>query len=205
MLFLIDLDGTLTNTDHLHYEAWSKVLDLPASYIKKIVTNHTINQVLIDYPNPSSLRRYKIKEMLKFKDIELVNNASMFINYIVDNDINHVVVTNTDKMVVEHFKTRLPILNKLKNWVVREDYIRPKPDPECYKLAINRYGTGDEETIIGFENSKEGIDAISKVTDNVFHINPNTDYLKVLEDIRVQCQKKFGTLQTNSKHTGKKK
>lgn len=205
MLFLIDLDGTLTNTDHLHYEAWSNVLDLPASYIKKIVTNHTINQILIDYPNPSSLRRYKIKEMLKFEDIELVRNASMFINYIVDNDINHVVVTNTDKTVVEHFKTRLPILNKLKNWVVREDYIRPKPDPECYKLAINRYGTGDEETIIGFENSKEGIDAISKVTDNVFHINPNTDYLKVLEDIRLQCQKKFGTLQTNSKHTGKKK
>ena len=205
MLFLIDLDGTLTNTDHLHYEAWSKVLDLPASYIKKIVSDHTINHILVDYPNPSSLRQYKIKEMLKFNDIELLRNADIFINYIVDNNINHVVVTNTDKTVVDHFKSRLPILNKLKNWVVREDYIRPKPDPECYKLAIHKYGDEDEKNIIGFENSREGINAITKVTDNVFRITPNTDYLKILDDIKLQCQRRYGTPQINLKHTERKR
>ena len=205
MLFLIDLDGTLTNTDHLHYEAWSKVLDLPASYIIKIVSDHTINHILVDYPNPSSLRQYKIKEMLKFNDIKLLRNADTFINYIVDNNINHVVVTNTDKTVVDHFKSRLPILNKLKNWVVREDYIRPKPDPECYKLAIHKYGDEDEKNIIGFENSREGINAITKVTDNVFHITPNTDYLKILDDIKLQCQRRYGTPQINLKHTERKR
>ena len=147
----------------------------------------------------------KIKEMLKFNDIKLLPNADTFINYIVDNNINHVVVTNTDKTVVDHFKSRLPILNKLKNWVVREDYIRPKPDPECYKLAISKYGDGDEKNIIGFENSREGINAITKVTNNVFRITPNTDYLKILDDIKLQCQKRYGTPQINLKHMEKKR
>lgn len=205
MLFLIDLDGTLTNTDHLHYEAWAKVLDVSPSHIKRVVTKHGIDYILEDFPDPLRLRRDKIKQMLKFKNIELMKNVSVFIDFIINNNINHVVVTNTDRTVVEHFKNQAPILKKMKNWITREDYTKPKPDPECYKLAIDMYGNGDRDVIIGFENSKEGITSISKVTPNVFHICENTDYLKVLNDIRIQCPKKYGMPQINSNHMAKKK
>ena len=62
-----------------------------------------------------------------------------------------------------------------------------------------------EAIILGFENSNEGIKAVSEVTDDVFYINTNTDYLKILEDINVQCQKKYGMHLTNSKHMEKKR
>jgi beta-phosphoglucomutase-like phosphatase (HAD superfamily) len=201
MFFLIDLDGTLLNTDYLHYQAWSKVLKLSPEYVEKIVTTHGINYILEDFPDPSYLRRQKIKEMLQFEEIKPMKNAETFIRFIVENNIDHAVVTNTDRKVVEHFKQKVPILNKLKKWIVREDYEKPKPDPECYRLAL-----GDHDgTVFGFENSKEGLEALSKVTGNIFHIHPKTDYLKVLEQLKIQCPKRFGMHPTNLNHMGKKR
>ena len=201
MFFLIDLDGTLLDTDYLHYQAWSKVLKLSPEYIEKVVTTHGINYILEDFPDPSYLRRQKIKEMLQFEEIKPMKNVETFIHFIVENNIDHTVVTNTDRKVVEHFKQKVPILNKLKKWIVREDYEKPKPDPECYRLAL-----GDRDDIVfGFENSKEGLEALSKVTGNIFHIHPETDYLKVIDHIKIQCPKRFGMHPINLNHMGKKK
>jgi HAD superfamily hydrolase (TIGR01509 family) len=201
MFFLIDLDGTLLDTDFLHYQAWAKVLKLSPEYIEKVVTTHGINYILEDYPDPSYLRRQKIKEMLQFEEIKPMKNVETFIHFIIENNIDHAVVTNTDRQVVEHFKQKVPILNKLKKWIVREDYEKPKPDPECYRLAL-----GDRDDIVfGFENSKEGLEALSKVTGNIFHIHPETDYLKVIDHIKIQCPKRFGMHPTNLNHMGKKK
>jgi beta-phosphoglucomutase-like phosphatase (HAD superfamily) len=201
MIFLIDLDGTLLDTDYLHYQAWAKVLKLSPEYIEKVVTTHGINYILEDFPDPSYLRRQKIKEMLQFEEIKPMKNLETFIHFIVENNIDHTVVTNTDRKVVEHFKQKVPILNKLKKWIVREDYEKPKPDPECYRLAL-----GDRDDIVfGFENSKEGLEALSKVTGNIFHIHPETDYLKVIDHIKIQCPKRFGMHPINLNHMGKKK
>jgi beta-phosphoglucomutase-like phosphatase (HAD superfamily) len=201
MFFLIDLDGTLLDTDYLHYQAWAKVLKLSPEYIEKVVTTHGINYILEDFPDPSYLRRQKIKEMLQFEEIKPMKNLETFIHFIVENNIDHTVVTNTDRKVVEHFKQKVPILNKLKKWIVREDYEKPKPDPECYRLAL-----GDRDDIVfGFENSKEGLEALSKVTGNIFHIHPETDYLKVIDHIKIQCPKRFGMHPINLNHMGKKK
>lgn len=201
MFFLIDLDGTLLDTDYLHYQAWSKVLKLSPEYVEKIVTTHGINYILEDFPDPTYLRHQKIKEMLQFEEIKPMKNLETFVQFIVENNIDHAVVTNTDRKVVEHFKQKVPILNKLKKWIVREDYEKPKPDPECYRLAL-----GDHcGTVFGFENSKEGLEALSKVTGNIFHINPETDYLKVIEQLKIQCQKRFGTHPTGLNRMVKKR
>lgn len=183
MFFLIDLDGTLLKTDHLHYEAWAKVLKLNVQYVERIITTHGINYILNDYPDPLQLRKRKSLEMLKFTDIETIENMDAFVDFIIENNIEHVVVTNTNREVVEHFKEQVPILKKLKNWIVREDYVNPKPDPECYQLAIKN---NTDRCIVGFENSREGLEALYKVTPNVFHVNNKTDYLKVLEHIKTQ-------------------
>jgi len=193
MLFLIDLDGTLLDTDHLHYQAWANVLNSSCDHIERIVTTHGINYILEDFPDPAYMRRRKIREMLHFENIKLMKHADSFINFILENDIEHVVVTNTDRKVVEHFKRQVPILNKLKRWIVREDYENPNPTQNVIRLAL-----GDRDDIVfGFENSKEGLEALSKVTSNIFHIHPKTDYLKVIEQLKIQCPKRFGMPLTN--------
>ena len=106
MFFLIDLDGTLLDTDYLHYQAWSKVLKLSPEYVEKIVTTHGINYILEDFPDPTYLRHQKIKEMLQFEEIKPMKHLETFVQFIVENNIDHAVVTNTDRKVVEHFKQK---------------------------------------------------------------------------------------------------
>ena len=204
MLFLIDLDGTLVNSDYLHYESYAKILCMKVEQIQEIVETIGMSNFLSYFPDPKYIREEKLQEMLKIEYIELIKNADKFIDFINDNDINHVVVTNSNRRVVEHFKNKLPILNKLKNWVVREDYVNPKPNSECYKLAIDLYGKG-ETRVLGFENSKEGLHALTGVVKEIFCIQPHTDYLKVIDDIKTRCPKKFGMPPTNLNRMAKKR
>ena len=201
MLFLIDLDGTLLDTDDLHYEAWATVLKTTPERIKEIPD---INSFLNGIYDAEYLRMCKKREMVKTKNITCIKNAEKFIEFIAEYDINHVVVTNTNREVVEHFKKQVPVLNMLKNWIVREDYTMPKPNPECYKLAVQRYGRG-EKCIVGFENSTHGLESLKHVTSSIFFIKNSTNYLKVIEQIKIQCPKKFCTHPTSLSRTVKKK
>lgn len=201
MLFLIDLDGTLLDTDDLHYEAWAKVLKTTPERVKEIPDMHTF---LSDIEDAEYIRICKKREMLQTENITCIKNAEKFIAFMVKHDINHVVVTNTDRDVVEHFKKHVPVLNMIKNWVVREDYVQPKPHPECYQLAVRTYGRG-EKCIMGFENSSHGLESLRHVTDSIFIINNSTNYLKIIEHIKLQCPERFGTPQTSLNHTARRK
>ena len=183
MIFLIDLDGTLLDSDHYHYEAWAKVLNQTPEHIEHIIKTIGMEKYL-ERSNFRKLKNLKFQEMTKIEDVNFMQNADKFIDFIYENDINHAVVTHTDGLIVDYFKDRVPKLKKLKNWVVREDYNHPKPNPECYKLAITKYGKGDK-TILGFENSKHGLKALSHVTPNIIKINKSTDYLDVIKSIKV--------------------
>lgn len=182
MIFLIDLDGTLLDSDHLHYEAWSRVLNEPPEHIEHIIKTIGMEKYL-ERSNFQKLKNVKFEEMFKVQKIDFIENADKFIDFVDDNNINHVVVTHTDKLVVDFFKERVPKLKTLKNWVVREDYDRPKPDPECYKLALKLYGNNDKH-IIGFENSEHGIKSMSHVTPNIIKIGKRTNYLDVIKSIK---------------------
>jgi len=182
MIFLIDLDGTLLDSDHFHCEAWSKVLNQSPGHIEDIINTIGMEKYL-ERSNFQRLRKLKFEEMIKIEDINFIQNADKFIDFIDENNINHAVVTHTDKLIVDYFKYRVPKLKKLKNWVVREDYTHPKPDPECYKLAMTKYGKG-EKNVMGFENSKHGLKALSHVTPNSIKINKNTNYLDVVKSIK---------------------
>ena len=32
-----------------------------------------------------------------------------------------------------------PLLDSIPNWITSEDYTHPKPDPECYQIAIKKF------------------------------------------------------------------
>lgn len=172
LFFLIDLDGTLVDTEPLHHEAYHRVLGYDID-VKTIIETIGIDNYLKDTYDDKDFNRIKkekLEWMLKLDDIKFMKNADVFINTISELGINHCVVTNTNKIVVDHFRQRLPLLNKLKNWITREDYVLPKPNSECFELAIKRH-KGDEKYIIGFENSKVGYDSLRQVTRCIYLFN----------------------------------
>jgi dTDP-4-dehydrorhamnose reductase len=189
IFFMIDLDGTLIDSDELHYNAYKIILEkynITLSYrdFFNIIENEGIDKYLCDKfgsEEKNKIKNAKQNILLQTKIINLMHNASKFIEYIYDYDINHVVVTNTNLEIVNFLKSRIPILNKIKNWVTREDYIYPKPNSESYNIGKQKYYK-NEPFIIGFENTLNGYTSLKNVTDciyimtNIYH--PSYNLLK---------------------------
>ena len=65
------------------------------------------------------------------------------------------------------FKKKLPLLNKIKQWVYKDDYNLSKPDGMCYQVAKNKYYK-NETYVIGIEDSMVGYTALKNHTDLIY-------------------------------------
>jgi len=166
---LLDLDGTLINSENQHYECYEELIGL-----SKEDFNNKNQYNNLNYDNEIKIKKDELFKT-KIKDIQLMNGALEFITFIINNNINHCIVTNTNNNNVRLYKEHLPILSKLTNWITREDYINKKPNPECYNLAISRYYK-NEKFIIGIENTIAGYEALKEITDIIYiQINDNKE------------------------------
>ena len=178
-MFLIDLDGTLIDSDYIHYTAYDNIFNSEyekllnyENYIEKI-NNNTLNSFLMNNTGDNyKILKDRKQEEMKFicsqlDNLQLMPGAEEFIDFLVVNNCNYCVVTNTSIDNVKLFQENLPILKKLDRWITREDYNNPKPNSECYKLAINKY-KNSEKYIIGIENTLCGVNALKDVTSLIY-------------------------------------
>jgi S-adenosylmethionine synthetase len=181
--FLIDLDGTLVDTDKLHYECYKNAcnqFNIELSYDEFNIVINTCNLETYFLQKLSKSEYIKLKEQKnklfnQIKNVEFIKGADIFLKYCIENDINLAVVTNTSRETVEFLKGKLPLLNSIKNWIVREDYSETKPNSECYELAISKYYK-NEKYIIGFENTLSGYESIKKCVNITYFITDENSY-----------------------------
>jgi S-adenosylmethionine synthetase len=175
IFLMLDLDGTILDTDGLHYEAYKKALKhfnitLEREMFDYLINNSSIDNYIKDLNlNYSEVKKMKFENMLSYTNINFMPGAEDFLKYIIENDINFVIVTNTSDAIIQHYKQCLPILNRIKNWICREDYSNPKPDSECYTLALQKYYK-NEKYKLGFENTINGFSSIKNLVDCVYFI-----------------------------------
>lgn len=189
--FLLDLDGTLIDSELIHYNSYKSTID---NFIEtyeefiKIAHKQNLDEYLKYKYNitDNNFKKLKINKNNKFNElvnkstINIVENADKFIDFIDKYDINHCVVTNTCLKNVEILKQKCLPLNKLKNWITRENYLDSKPSPDGYLLAKKKYFK-NENYIIGFENSVNGYNSLKHVTDIIYFIcNDKYYYLPYL-------------------------
>jgi beta-phosphoglucomutase len=181
---LSDLDGTLIDTDNIHYEAYKPVLEKYNIFITwdkfyKIISTYNIDKYLLNKNITKEdlilIKKEKNKNMLRYINIKYVPGAKEFLLHCINKNINIVIVTNTSREIVEHFKMCLPLLNKISNWICKEDYKNPKPSSECYNKAYKMY-YNNEDIIIGIENTINGINSLKNITNNIYYITNNLDY-----------------------------
>ena len=184
---LIDLDGTLINSNDCHYNSYKRVFqiegftDLTKDKWNNIIDKNNFNKYLQDNFSEEKVKNIKKKKLeeLKKEKINYTKNSDIFINYLIDNNFNFCIVTNTNKETVEIFKTKLSLLNKIKNWICREDYSLQKPNSDCYHLAMKKF-YNREKYIIGIEDTEAGYNSLKNVTNNIYIYNNN--YLFKKED-----------------------
>lgn len=177
-LFLFDLDGLLVNTEHIHYQAYldmcsKRGFQLDWSFEKYEAIAHTsatgIRMALeSDFPllfqnDPWEVVYNEKKEiyisLLKNSKIKLMPGVEKLLNVLQKENKKRCVVTHSAKNITDLIRAGNPVLNSIPNWITREDYLKPKPDPECYLRAITLFGKKGDR-IIGFEDSIKGLQAL---------------------------------------------
>jgi dTDP-4-dehydrorhamnose reductase len=190
LFLMFDLDGTILDTEGIHYESYRKALnyyniELTRQKFDELINFSSIDNFIKEIANDkyNEIKEVKTKYMLDETNIKFMSGVEDFLTNLISNDINFVIVTNTSYHIVNHYKKCIPLLNSVKKWICKEDYDNPKPNNECYKLAINKY-YNNEKYIIGFENTINGFNAIKNEVDCVYFITTkdSVNYSKIKKE-----------------------
>jgi len=177
---LIDLDGTIIDSSLAHYNSYKKVIESKNKIFfsfdiwETITSNGNINDYLFDNFSNEEIDQIKKEKIIEFskQPICFTNNCEEFLQSLINKNINICIVTNTNYNTIEIIKNKLPLLNKINNWIARDDYSNPKPSSECFEMAIKKYGL-DNKKIIGIEDTNIGFKSLKKVTDIIFLYSNN--------------------------------
>ncbi|MBF8263448.1 MAG: HAD-superfamily hydrolase [Parachlamydiales bacterium] len=179
-LFLFDFDGLLVNTEHLHFQAYINtlaqrgyVLDWSfAQFCEVAQLNATAlrEALCIAFPDLetdwSAVYEEKKKayfNMILSGKVEMMPGAEQLLKELATAGIRRCVVTNASLEQTHVIASQRLILKTIPHWITREDYSRPKPDPECYLQAI-ALCTQPGDRIIGFEDSLRGLQALGQTS-----------------------------------------
>lgn len=177
-LFLFDFDGLLVNSEPLHYQAYMNALrkrgvEINWGFARFCKLAHLNDRALReeicayapslaeDWPSFYADKRRAYEEILAAGQVELMPGVEPLLQALAKADIRRAVATNSPRAQTDVVKQRIPLLQSIPLWVTREDYVKSKPDPECYLQAIQKVGKQGDR-IIGFEDSVRGLEALRR-------------------------------------------
>lgn len=178
-IFLLDLDGTLVDTDELYLDVWKELLKddnifVDIVYYNKIIKGKSDKNFLQSIiPNISD---NKILEISKRKDELFVNKIEKIKLY--DNVINFLeqlincrttIVTNCNRKAVSKILEYFNIDKYINNIICADECILTKPDKEPYINGMSFFNKKDITKCIVFEDSYTGyLSAKNANINNIF-------------------------------------
>lgn len=179
-LILFDFDGLLVDTERLHFAAYQKMCHdrgyaLPWDFEQYCRIAHGSNEGLqktiyslfpgLQEMEPSWNLLYQEKKqayetLLDGGGLQLMPGVAPLLLALEKEGKARCVVTNSFRSQVERVQFHLPVLKSIPLWITREDYALSKPSPDGYRRAISLLGEGSSEGVIGFEDSKKGVEAL---------------------------------------------
>lgn len=170
--FMIDLDGTLVDTDRIHYYSYKIAFEHHGFPFCSWEEYNTIISLETYCKEKLGLSYEEVKEtknkvFYSAESIGFLPGAERFLLWLLLRQQNFVIVTNTSRQTVAFLQSKIPLLQYVQQWVTREDVSNPKPDSEPYRLAKEKFWRG-EPRILGFENTEAGYRSISPVASIVY-------------------------------------
>lgn len=172
-LVIIDLDGTLINTNDINYHAYNAALrefgfEIDYKYFCEQCNGYSYKSFLpkIMERNDTELMEEIHKRKLKYYSDYLANGKEN--EFLVD-IIRNMRMTKYTALVTTASKKNTMELLEYFNLVdlfdgiyTSEDVKRPKPDPEGYLKAMSDFGISAEDVVV-FEDADVGIVAAEKI------------------------------------------
>ncbi|PHM08608.1 HAD family hydrolase [Nostoc sp. 'Peltigera malacea cyanobiont' DB3992] len=165
---LFDLDGTIVNTDPIHYRAWREMLlnhsiEIDETFYKSRISGRLNPEIVKDIlPQLSAAEGQKFadeKEALFRKlapHLKPLSGFSELLAWTETHQLKRALVTNAPRLNAEFMLQVLGIKEAFHTIVLADDCIAGKPDPMPYQVALNKLGITAEEAI-ALEDSPSGI------------------------------------------------
>ena len=190
-LFIFDLDGTIIDSEELHYKAWINAISLHFNNEKEIKISflehhkycHSLKKNsykdflfykfgIEDYDGLYKIKQNIYNELIQ-DNIKLVNRVETFFNFLKVHRKKIIIVTNTSLKSINILAQKFDIINYAEKIYTKELFFNKKPNPECYLKIVLDYPNLKK---IGFEDSLIGIHALYQVSDIQPVLIYNKDY-----------------------------
>lgn len=177
--FLLDLDGTLADTEPLHYKAYQfacRDFNIPFDWDFHTFCVHAHGDSLgvatqlglnpDEWDKLYACKKHYYLQSLQTKELKYVPGADRFLSTLQEKNKISAIVTNSPIEQLDRLSYTLPLLKTVTFALTREDYSKAKPSPQGYLKAINIFMEKHEFTsnknIAGFEDSPKGVVALER-------------------------------------------
>jgi beta-phosphoglucomutase len=167
---LFDLDGTIVNTDPIHYQAWQQMLarygiEIDEKFYKSRISGRLNPEIVKDIlPQLSAAEGQKFaddKEALFRQlapNLQPLSGFAELIAWTEAHQLKRALVTNAPRLNAEFVLEVLGIKEAFNTVILAEECTAGKPDPTPYQVALNKLGI-DADKAIALEDSPSGIRA----------------------------------------------
>lgn len=166
---LFDLDGTLANTDPIHFATWKDVmknygLELDREFYDKhfsgrlntaIVAN-LLPQLSVEEGEQLSWQKEAEFRRRARGELQPLPGLMDLLEWVNSQQLQQAVVTNAPVENAEFMLQVLQLDQQFETVVIAEQLERGKPDPLPYQVALERLGVS-AEAAVAFEDSPSGI------------------------------------------------
>ena len=165
---LFDMDGTLVDTEHLHFAAFQTILEPHGVALDWA----GYRQFIMGHPNHAIARHYlphipqehhadlmdekEVRYRAMVKDISPAEGLMDLLDWADGAGVAYAVVTNAPRANAELVLEALKIRQRFKTVVAGDEIAHPKPHPLPYLTALERIG-GDARRSVAFEDSGSGV------------------------------------------------
>lgn len=167
---LFDIDGTLTDTEEVHYAAWLRILKPFGRTISRdqydrdfvgFTSDDIVRRNFADM-DPAIARRLPDEKEALFRSLlDLLKPTPGVVAFIArakDAGIARAAVTNAPRANAELMLDRLGLASEMQTLVIGDELARGKPDPLPYLTALERLGFAADEARV-YEDSQAGVRA----------------------------------------------
>ncbi|WP_369991737.1 HAD family hydrolase [Pseudomonas xanthosomatis] len=170
---LFDLDGTLTDTDTLHLQAFRKLLhehdgrELTQAQFNSQISGRSNGLLFAElFPAASAAQRQALAERKEalFRELsptlEPLPGLLRLLKHARLQAIGMCVVTNAPRLNAEHMLGAMGLNEWFDHVLVSDELARPKPDPLPYLTGLQKLGANAAQAL-AFEDSLPGVQAAS--------------------------------------------
>eukprot|EP01024_Parvocaulis_polyphysoides_P025328 TRINITY_DN2312_c1_g6_i3.p1 TRINITY_DN2312_c1_g6~~TRINITY_DN2312_c1_g6_i3.p1 ORF type:complete len:216 (-),score=24.07 TRINITY_DN2312_c1_g6_i3:30-647(-) len=165
---LFDIDGTLVDSDHLHYEAYNEIM---IQYGEKAVTEayfyanisgtHYAYIHAKMFPNWSKekIDQFGIDKEARFRELagnklQATKGLNEICNWIDRKRVKKAAVTNSPRINAEMMLKGIGRKEYFQTLIIGEECPRAKPYPDPYIIAIHQPGVGCGATVVGITSGR---------------------------------------------------